>query len=100
MRSWASLTVSRMDRVRNENVRSRVGTERELVSRVDQRVLTLRWFRHESREWMSTVGQKGVDGRSKECGYGYTNIWLDEWCEDGHGHQMDDGKGCATMWER
>ena len=36
--------VSRMDRVRNEEVRRRVGIERELASRADQRVL--RWFEH------------------------------------------------------
>ena len=34
--------VSRMDRVRNEEVRRRAGMERELASRADQRVL--RWF--------------------------------------------------------
>ena len=31
--------VSRMDRVRNEEVRQRAGIERELASRADQRVL-------------------------------------------------------------
>ena len=36
--------VSRMDRVRNEEVRSKAGIERELASRTDQRVL--RWFWH------------------------------------------------------
>ena len=36
--------VSRMDRVRNEEVRRRDGIERELASRADQRVL--RWFWH------------------------------------------------------
>ena len=36
--------VSRMDRVRNEEVRRRDGIERELASRADQRVL--RWFGH------------------------------------------------------
>ena len=36
--------VSRMDRVRNEEVRTRAGIERELASRADQRVL--RWFGH------------------------------------------------------
>ena len=36
-----------MDRVRNEEVHRRVGIERELVSRADQRVLT--WFRHVER---------------------------------------------------
>ena len=34
--------VSRMDRVRNEEVRRRAGIERELASRTDQRVL--RWL--------------------------------------------------------
>ena len=36
--------VSRMDRVRNEEVRRRAGIERELASRADQRVS--RWFLH------------------------------------------------------
>ena len=39
--------VSRMDSVRNEEVRRRAGLERELASRVDLRVL--RWFGHEER---------------------------------------------------
>ena len=39
--------VSRMDRVRNEDVRMRAGIERELASRADQRVL--RWFGHVER---------------------------------------------------
>ena len=39
--------VSRMDRVRNEEVRRRAGIERELASRADQRVL--RWFGHLER---------------------------------------------------
>ena len=39
--------VSRMDRVRNEEVRKRAGIERELASRSDQRVL--RWFGHVER---------------------------------------------------
>ena len=36
--------VSRMDRVRNEEVRRRDGIERELASGADQRVL--KWFGH------------------------------------------------------
>ena len=36
-----------MDRVRNEEVHRRAGIERELASRVDQRVL--RWFGHLER---------------------------------------------------
>ena len=39
--------VSRMDRVRNEEVRRRAGIERELASRADQRVF--RWFGHVER---------------------------------------------------
>ena len=39
--------VSRMDRVRNDEVRRRAGIERELASRADQRVL--RWFWHVER---------------------------------------------------
>ena len=39
--------VSRMLRVRNEEVRRRAGIERELASRADQRVL--RWFGHVER---------------------------------------------------
>ena len=39
--------VSRLDRVRNEEVRWRAGIERELASRADQRVL--RWFGHVER---------------------------------------------------
>ena len=39
--------VSRMDKVRNEDVRRRAGIEWELASRADQRVL--RWFGHVER---------------------------------------------------
>ena len=39
--------VSRMDRVRNEEMRRSVGTESEFASRADQRAL--RWFRHVER---------------------------------------------------
>ena len=39
--------VSRMDRVRNEDVRRRTGIKRKLVSRADQRVL--KWFGHAVR---------------------------------------------------
>ena len=39
--------VSRMDRVRNEEVHRRAGIERELTSRADQRVS--RWFGHVER---------------------------------------------------
>ena len=45
LRSFVGM--SRMDRVRNEEVRRRAGIERELASRADQRVL--RWFGHVER---------------------------------------------------
>ena len=49
--SWKCLKnlvgMSRMDTVRNEEVRRRAGIERELASRADQRVL--RWFGHVER---------------------------------------------------
>ena len=41
------MVVSRLDRVRNEEVRRRAGIERELTSRADQRVF--RWFGHVER---------------------------------------------------
>ena len=48
MKWWRSLVgVSRMDRVRNEEVRMRAGIERELASRSDPRVL--RRFGHAKR---------------------------------------------------
>ena len=52
--------VSRMDRVRNEEVRRSDGIERELASRADQRVL--RWFGHVERmDDYRMAMQKGVD---------------------------------------
>ena len=48
--------VSRMDRVRNEEVRRRAGIARELANRADQRVF--RWFGHVKR-WISTVWPEG-----------------------------------------
>ena len=48
MRYLRSLVgVSRLDRVRNEEVRMRAGIERELASRADERVLN--WFGHVER---------------------------------------------------
>ena len=48
--------VSRIDRVRSEEVSRRAGIERELASRADQRVL--RWFGHIERmnEYRMTEG--------------------------------------------
>ena len=52
----SSVGVSRMDRVRNEEVRRRAVIERELASRADQRVL--RWLGM-WKEWMITVWPEG-----------------------------------------
>ena len=66
----ASFGVSRIDRVRNEEVRRRAGIERKLASRADQRVL--RWFvnvermdeyRMARRVLMAEVSGKRVRGR-------------------------------------
>ena len=67
LRSLARL--SRMDRVRNEEVRQRARIERELESRADQRVL--RWFGHMERMdeyrmarrvWMAGVSRGRDEG--------------------------------------
>ena len=50
--------VSRMDRVRNEEVRRSAGIERELASRVDQRVL--RWFGHMARMDVNRLARRGL----------------------------------------
>ena len=64
--------VSRMDRLRNEEVRKRAGIERELASRADQRVL--RWFGHvermdeyriASRVLMAEVSVEKIRGRPR-----------------------------------
>ena len=48
MKCLSSLVgVSRIDRVKDEELRRRAGIERELASRADQRVL--RWFRYVER---------------------------------------------------
>ena len=62
MKCFRSLVgVSRMDRVRNEEVRKRAGIEMELTSRADQRVL--RWFGHVERiddyRMMESIWVKG-----------------------------------------
>ena len=75
--------VSRMDCVRNEEVRSRAGIESGLARRADKRVL--RWFGHLKRMdkyrmartvLMAKVSGGRVRGRS-------TEVWKDGWCENG-----------------
>ena len=55
--------VSRIDRVRNEEVHISAGIERELTSRVDERVL--RWFGHVERIDEYRIARKCVDSGSK-----------------------------------
>ena len=93
--------VSRMDRVRNEEVRWRAGIEKKLASRADQRVL--RWFGRLERMEVP-YGQKGVDGRSQwRTSTRETEVRLDGWCEGWClflRQQRNEGGGCATMRER
>ena len=49
-----------MDRVRNEEVRSKAGIVRELASGVDQRVLRMVWTREENGR--SNVRKIGISG--------------------------------------
>ena len=77
LRSFVRL--SRMDRVRNEEVRSNSGIEMESASRADQRVL--RWFGHVERMDGYQIARK-VDGRSQwGTGTRETEVRLNGWCE-------------------
>ena len=58
--------VSRMDRVKNEEVRRRAGIERELTSRADQRVLR----RVARRVLIAEVSGRRVRGRPRL-------VWMD-----------------------
>ena len=69
--------VSRMDRVRNEEVRRRAGIERELARR-DQRVL--RWFGH-----MERMDEYRMARRVWRAGSRESEVRLDGWCESGLG---------------
>ena len=92
------VVVSRMDRVRNEEVRRRAGIENELASRADQRVL--RWFGHVgrmdgyrmgTRVLMAKVSGARVRGRLRLG-------WMDG-LKVALGNR-NDGGGCATMRDR
>ena len=91
--------VSRLDRVRNEVVRTRAGIERELASSADQRVL--RWFgyvermdkyRMAKRVFMAEVSGGRVRGRPRLC-------WMDGVKVALGNRGMTRGGGCATMRE-
>ena len=85
-----------MDRVRNEEVLMRVGIERELASRADQRVL--RWFGHVERMDDYRMARRVLMARSQwGTGTRETEVRLDE---GGVRQQRNDGEGCAKMRER
>ena len=92
--------VSRMDRVRNEEMRRRAGIERELASREDQRVL--RWFGHMERMDEYRMARRAqVDGLSLwGTGTREADVRMDGWCEGGLRQENNDGGGCATKRER
>ena len=58
-----------MDRVRNEEMSRRAGTEMELASKTNQRVLRL--FGYVLKNGRVPYGQNGVDGGSKWRAGGY-----------------------------
>ena len=90
--------VSRVNIVKNKELRRRAGKEMELASRADHRVL--RWFGM-WKEWMSTVWLEGCRWRKlAEGGYEGDRGRLDGWCEGGLGQQRNDGGGCASMRKR
>ena len=59
--------VSRIDRVGNDEVRRTAGTERELASREDQRVL--RWFGHVNRMNEYRMARRVLMAEVVEGGY-------------------------------
>ena len=95
----SSVGVSRMDRVRNEEVRRRAGIERKLASRADQRVF--RWFGHvermdeyrmDRRVLMAEVSGGRVRGRPRLG-------WMDG-VKVAYRQQRNDSGGCATKREK
>ena len=89
--------VSRMDRVRNKEVRMRAGIGKELASRADQRVL--RVFGHVERMdeprrvLMAEVSEGRVLGRPRLG-------WMNGVKVHGLGQQRNHGGGCSSMRER
>ena len=74
----SSFEVSRMDRVRNREVRRRAGIERELAIKADQRVF--RRFEHVER-----MDEYRMARRVLMAGTSETEVRLDGWCEGGLG---------------
>ena len=91
--------VSRLDRVRNDEVRRRAGIEKELASRADQRVMRLFWHGERMDENRMARRMSMAEVSSRTCTR-ETEVRLDGWCEGGLGQQRNDCGGCATMRER
>ena len=80
--------MSRINRVRNEEVRRRAILSIEMVWACGKNGLVL-------------YGQKDVDGGSKfRASTRETEVGLDGWCEGGLRQQRNDGGGFASMRER
>ena len=78
--------VSRMDGVMKEEVRMRAGIERELASRVDQRVL--RWFGDVERMDEYRIARRVLMAVSKwRAGTRKTEVRLNRWYEGGLGNR-------------
>ena len=75
--------VSRMDRVRNEEMRRRARIDMELASRADQRVL--RWFGHVERMDDYRMAIRVLMAEVWGTGTRETEVRLDGWCEGGLG---------------
>ena len=99
MKCRSLVGVSRMDRVRNEDLRSRAGIERELAGRTDQTVS--RWFGHVERMDEYCMARRvlmaEVSGGRYEVDWSYDGWIVWRWP---YRQQRNDGGGCATMRER
>ena len=69
--------VSRIDKVRNEELRMKAGIERELASKADQRVM--RWFWHVERMDEYRMAIRVYGGSKWRTGTRLTEVKLDEW---------------------
>ena len=83
--------MSRMDIVRNGEMHRNAGIERELVNRIDQRVL--RWFGHVESMDDYRMARKVLMAEASRAGTRATEVRLDGWCNSGLGQERNDGGG-------
>ena len=87
--------VSRMNRVRNEEVRRRAAIERELASRADQRVL--RWFGHVERMYEYRMARRVLmaveDGYEGDWGWARWMVWRLLWATEEWRWRLHDNAG-------